>query len=363
MQLSDGLRRRIGGTLTLSVLVILIHLLANPLAAQDQPFLGGWRLDAEASTLRFQSVKNETIVESNRFAALSGGISEDGTATIEILLDSIDTSIDLRNVRMRFLFFETFTYPEATITAKIDAALLDGLTSLRRKSVMLPYSLDLHGVTRSFTAEVTITLLSDNKVAVATASPISVAASDFNLIEGVNKLKEAANVEIIPSATVTFDFLFDRAGAQPERGPTAIAAPSRPASAALETDGDFDLEACLGRFEILSRSGNIYFQPGSATLEDQSTAILETIVDIVRRCPTLSIEVAGHTDAIGSEATNQKLSEDRAESVSRYLINQGISSRRFRVAGYGEARPIADNATPEGRKRNRRIEFSGVRSD
>lgn len=343
-----------------AALMVLFLLLVTALSAlaQDNPFARGWVLDPTASSLRFQSVKNETKVESSSFATLSGGITEDGTANVRVLLDSVDTKIDLRNVRMRFLFFETFQFPEAIISARINTADLTDLGQTRRKTMSLPYTLDLHGVKKEFTADVFVTLLDDDKVAVSTGAPIAVAAEDFALTEGITKLQDAAGVRIIPSATVTFDFVFNRntgAGA-----PVLAAEPAKPGAAALEAKGDFDLEACVGRFEILSRSGNIYFAPGSARLDRQSNAILESIVDIVSRCPGLVIEVSGHTDSIGDEASNQRLSEARAQSVAQYLTGKGIEPARFRAVGYGELKPVAPNDTNQGRGRNRRIEFAVV---
>lgn len=339
-----------------AVLTLGLGALFQPVSAQVPTFERGWQLNAEASTLRFQSVKNETKVESSRFATLSGSIDEEGQATVRVLLDSVDTLVDLRNVRMRFLFFETFQYPEAIITAKIDGAQLEGLAESRRKSMTLRYDLDLHGIKKSFDSEVFVTLLTDDKVAISTASPITVAAGDFALTEGIGKLQEAAGVRIIPSATVSFDFVFDRnaEGATP----VAVAEPAKPGAAALETAGNFDSEACLGRFEILSRSGNIFFRSGSSKLDDKSFAILESIMDIVNRCPGMVIEVGGHTDDIGSDDANQALSEARAQSVARYLSDKGIAAERFRTKGYGEAKPVVPNDTAEGRGRNRRIEFS-----
>lgn len=69
------------------------------------------------------------------------------------------------------------------------------------------------------------------------------------------------------------------------------------------------------------------------------------------------VTVEGHTDSIGSDQYNQRLSERRANAVRKYLIEKGIASSRIRVVGYGEQRPIADNRTPEGRAKNRRAEF------
>lgn len=326
--------------------------------AQEAPFARGWQLNPAASALRFQSVKNESKVEASSFATLSGSIGADGIATVRVLLDSVDTKIDLRNVRMRFLFFETFQFPEAIITARIDATQLADLAQTRRKTLPLTYDLDLHGIKKTFQAETFVTLLSDDRVAVSSAAPIIVAAADFNLMDGIGKLQEAAGVSITPAATVTFDFVFDRNGEG--AAPIAQAEPVKPGAAALEAAGNFDEEACLGRFEILSRSGNIYFRPASSTLDDKSFAILESIVDIVIRCPGMTIEVAGHTDAIGSDAANQRLSEARAQAVAHYLTSKGIAANRFQAVGYGEAKPVATNDDAEGRGRNRRIEFSVV---
>ncbi|MDP2853991.1 MAG: OmpA family protein [Smithellaceae bacterium] len=73
--------------------------------------------------------------------------------------------------------------------------------------------------------------------------------------------------------------------------------------------------------------------------------------------PSSPVTVEGHTDYIGSDQYNQKLSERRANAVRKYLIEKGIASTRIRVVGYGEQRPIADNKTKEGRAINRRAEF------
>lgn len=327
--------------------------------AQADPFSGGWSLNPETSNLSFQSVKNETKVETSGFATFTGGISPTGETEIKILLDSVDTKIDLRNVRMRFLFFETFQFPEAVISAQIDPSTLSDLPTIRRKTIDLTYQLALHGVTKEYTAPVVVTLLTDDLVSVASSTPISVPASDFNLMDGVQKLEDAAGVNIIPSATVSFDFMFARIGtaSAPKVAATKTEAP---ANAALETQGNFDLAACKGRFEILSRTGNIYFRPGSARLDDKSTPLLNSLADIVSRCPGMVIEVGGHTDSDGSVSANQRLSEARAASVTQFLLKTGIANDFIRSVGYGETKPVASNATREGKLKNRRIEFAVV---
>lgn len=346
-------------TRILACVFVLFALGSENVAAQSDPFSGGWSLNAEASQLAFQSVKNETKVETSGFATFSGGIDATGATEIKILLDSVDTKIDLRNVRMRFLFFETFQYPEAIISAQIEPATLSDLPTIRRKTIDLTYSLSLHGVSKVYTAPVVVTLLTDDLVSVATSTPISVPASDFDLMGGVQKLEDAAGVNIIPSATVSFDFMFARnvTQAAPKVATTKTEAP---ASAALEAVGNFDLAACKGRFEILSRTGNIYFRPGSSRLDAKSTPLLNSLADIVSRCPGMVIEVGGHTDSDGSVSANQRLSEARAGSVTQFLLNKGITKDFIRSVGYGEAKPVASNATREGKLKNRRIEFAVV---
>lgn len=324
-----------------------------------EPFARGWTLDAETSFLRFQSVKNGSKVEISEFATFAGQIDETGVATLTIALDSVDTGVDLRNVRMRFLFFETFRFPEAKVRVEIDRAAIADLATRRRMTVPVRYTLDLHGVEQTLETDAVVTLITDTQVSVASSAPIPIATALFGLDEGVRKLEDAAKVTIVPSGSVSFDFVFNR-NAPRESVVSAALTPSvaAPASAAVETSGDFSVTECAGRFEILSRTGAIYFKTGSADLDGESGPLLRTVLDIVQRCPGLSIQVAGHTDSAGSAGFNQSLSEARAASVQRFLIQNGIAPDRVRAVGFGESRPVAPNDSDRNRSRNRRIEFS-----
>jgi OOP family OmpA-OmpF porin len=341
--------------------VLLAFVLQAPVLAETDFFKNGWTLQKDASSLRFQSVKNLTIVESSGFAQFEGTIDETGAARVRVFLDSIDTKIDLRNVRMRFLFFETFEFPEAVITATIDPSGLADLPQRKRIVLPLTFTLDLHGVSKTLEAEVSVIYLSDDQVAVSSTAPISVAASDFGLDGGIAKLEEAANVAIVPSATVSFDFVFSRnagsAGGQSLTSTETQSPQQSAAGTALEPEGDFDPEACKGRFEILSRTDNIYFPSGGARLDARSAPLLNSLAGIIARCPGLVIEVGGHTDSDGSESSNQRLSERRAAAVKQYLVSRDIPDDRIRSVGYGESRPVMPNTSVEGKRRNRRIEF------
>ena len=106
---------------------------------------------------------------------------------------------------------------------------------------------------------------------------------------------------------------------------------------------------------------NILFNSGKATLKPQSFEALDKFADLLRKNPTVSIEVSGHTDNTGSASLNKKLSKDRALTVKNYLVNKGIEDERITYAGYGFEQPIAPNDTPEGREQNRRVEIKVIK--
>jgi len=86
---------------------------------------------------------------------------------------------------------------------------------------------------------------------------------------------------------------------------------------------------------------------------------LNEVVQILNQYPALNLEVEGHTDSIGSDAYNQKLSDRRAKAVKDYLVNKGgINPARLTTVGYGESKPVASNATKEGQAKNRRVELT-----
>lgn len=105
---------------------------------------------------------------------------------------------------------------------------------------------------------------------------------------------------------------------------------------------------------------NIFFHTASDALVETSLAELDRLAEALRRHPNLRLEVGGHTDAIGSDEDNQRLSERRAKAVYDYLILCGIDPTRLTYRGYGESRPVATNDTPEGRAMNRRTTLSPI---
>jgi OOP family OmpA-OmpF porin len=345
--------------------------LASPQAFAADP---AWLLDPSASILTYQSVKKNTIVETNTIRNISGRIEPDGSAKVEFDLDSVDTGVDLRNVRMRFLFFETYKYPIATMTVKVDPAAFAELPTKRRMTVPLTFTLNLHGVDKELKGDAIVTQLTDTSVSVASKAPIIVKVEDFGLLPNIEKLQQAANVtNIVPTASVSYDFVFNAEGSTPAPADTvASAKPAATEEATVQpaavkgpvtTDAGkaaFTEEECLNRFEVLSRTGAIYFRSGSAQLDAASKPVLDEVVDVVGKCPKLKVEVSGHTDADGSDSANQQLSERRAGAVERFIEAAGIPAAQLSSTGYGETKPVATNDTPEHKALNRRIEFSAT---
>jgi OmpA-OmpF porin, OOP family len=105
----------------------------------------------------------------------------------------------------------------------------------------------------------------------------------------------------------------------------------------------------------------VHFEYDSARLTPDSMAILDKVAETLQGQPSMEVEIAGHCSNEGSDAYNQRLSEQRADSVRRYLVNRGIASHRLRAVGYGESRPVASNETESGRAKNRRVEFHILR--
>ncbi|EAR50366.1 OmpA domain protein [Oceanicola granulosus HTCC2516] len=116
-------------------------------------------------------------------------------------------------------------------------------------------------------------------------------------------------------------------------------------------------EECLAKIKAISDTRKITFDPGSADIDGDSQRVVDDIAEVLRQCTDLEIEVAGYTDSQGREEMNQRLSQQRAEAVLAALRLRRVPVGAFRAVGYGEAEPIADNDTAEGREANRRIEF------
>jgi outer membrane protein OmpA-like peptidoglycan-associated protein len=219
--------------------------------------------------------------------------------------------------------------------------------------MQLPFVLDLHGFKKELAANVIVTLISDTQVSVASETPIEIKVDDFGLLPAIEKLEQAGDVtNIVPVASVSFDFLFD-ADAAGKPAPATAAAPMK-TDAAKATFSD---EECKNRFDVISRTGAIYFSSGSADLDPASKPLLAAAYDVVAKCPRFKVEVSGHTDSSGAPADNLALSQRRADAVAGYLKAAGIPADRIHAVGYGQTQPVAPNDSEKNRALNRRIEF------
>jgi outer membrane protein OmpA-like peptidoglycan-associated protein len=162
---------------------------------------------------------------------------------------------------------------------------------------------------------------------------------------------------------------FEKASPPPAQPPAAPIAPP-PANPDLDGDGVLnekdkcpntrpgavvDLDGC--EVEAVISLEGVHFEFDKATLTPEAMAILDKAAGLLATQEKVVVEVAGHTDSVGSDTYNQGLSERRAIAVKDYLESKGITATRLTARGYGEAQPVASNDTEEGRALNRRVEL------
>ena len=108
---------------------------------------------------------------------------------------------------------------------------------------------------------------------------------------------------------------------------------------------------------LIANMSDVLFETGSYMLRPEARERLAKVSGILLAYPSLHVDVEGHTDSVGSDAYNQRLSEQRAGSVRDYFIQQGVADATIAARGFGKTQPIADNGTPQGRQKNRRVEL------
>lgn len=175
------------------------------------PAQADWTLDNDSSRINFISTKANTAAEVHTFDIVDGMVDEDGTATISIDLNSVDTAIEIRDERMRTMLFETEKFPTATLAASVDMAAVDELPAGESRVLTSEGQLMVHGTTTSVTFDVSIAKLSDSRIIVASQKPLVINASQVGLLEGVEKLREIAGLpSISPAVPVSFVLAFDK---------------------------------------------------------------------------------------------------------------------------------------------------------
>lgn len=172
---------------------------------------GNWTLVPESSRLSFVSIKNNAVTEVHRFNSMSGQVSEDGMASLTVELESVETGIEIRNQRMREMLFETALYPQARISLKVDAQMLSRLEPGEFERVETQATLALHALSASVPALLRVTRVDAQHYLVTSEQPVVVNAAAFNLLDGIEKLREVAGLQAIAGGVpVSFNLLFKR---------------------------------------------------------------------------------------------------------------------------------------------------------
>lgn len=159
-----------------------------------------WSLDPADSSLHFFSVKKDAIGENHSFLKMTGAIEKQGKAHIEIDLNSVETGIPIRNERMQKLLFKTEDFPQAKVEVNVDMAKLAGLKVGEVWALTTEANIDLHGKQKAYSANLQVVKLSTKKILVTTTAPLIVNAADFDLVGGIDRLKEVAALPAIATA-------------------------------------------------------------------------------------------------------------------------------------------------------------------
>ena len=123
---------------------------------------------------------------------------------------------------------------------------------------------------------------------------------------------------------------------------------------------DEPIKVCQEQFNKLLKYQKIKFDIGKSTLKPESNILIQELVNISSLCPQAKLKIIGHTDSLGNNEANKKLSLERSKAVVSRLFQEGVLLKRMHASGRGESEPIANNSTKEGRAKNRRIEFKVI---
>ena len=196
-------------TRILSATALLFAAGCSQAVPEAPPLAGAWSVDSDRSHVSFATVKAGEIAEAHTFKTVSGTVSADGAATLEIDLASVATGIDVRDQRMRDILFEVANDPSAVATTQIDPGAFSGLGV--GESITLPVTakLSLHGMEGELEAELEVTRIAPGAVQAVTTKPIIVEAAGYGLTDGVEQLRELAGLpSIAPVVPVSLSLVF-----------------------------------------------------------------------------------------------------------------------------------------------------------
>ncbi|MGL4223138.1 MAG: YceI family protein [Shewanella sp.] len=159
-----------------------------------------WQVTEQGSRVSFVSVKKGDIAEVHHFKQLKGMLNDNGQFELTVPLVSVATGIDVRDERMQNLLFEVSLYPELKLSSQVDSKMLKELAVGESKLAEIDGKIALHGKQQTKTFSVIVTKVSDNKLMVSSFQPIIVNANEFDLVAGVDKLRDIAGLSSISQA-------------------------------------------------------------------------------------------------------------------------------------------------------------------
>lgn len=184
---------------------------AGETAAAAPAVEGEWTIDTAASHLDYVSIKAGEVAETNRFEKLTGTVGSDGAARVEIDLASVNTGVEIRDERMREIFFQVAEFPSAVVTAQLDPAQFAALEVGQVVVQPLAAKVAVKGMEADVAAEVQIARVSDGRVIATTTRPIIITTDMFGLTDELGELRALAQLpSISPAVPVTFTLAFIR---------------------------------------------------------------------------------------------------------------------------------------------------------
>ena len=156
-----------------------------------------WYLDCESSRLSFITTQNANIADVHRFLVLHGKVDRKGLAQLRIEMDSVNSSVPLRDERMRDVLFDFKHFPEAQISAQIDLQPINDLASGAQLELRLPVTVSLRGKQHTYQAELLATRLDERRFQVVTLEPLMLQAEDFGLQPELETLRKLAGLSAI----------------------------------------------------------------------------------------------------------------------------------------------------------------------
>ena len=175
------------------------------------PALSAWQLDNQNSRLSFVTIKKSHVAEVSKFEQLKGSVDNSGKVAFNIELASVNTNIGIRDDRMKEHLFNTKLFPSATFTSQLDMAAFKKIAVGKTAILPLSGSIGLHGQNQQVNVDVLVAKLTKNSFVVSSLQPVVIKASGFDLVKGINKLKELAGLPSISNVVpVSFVLTFNQ---------------------------------------------------------------------------------------------------------------------------------------------------------